>query len=163
MLWALLHPSFVYQKNHEDYSSKINELRSAGGSRFFYNKSLILVDEFFDFTSYLSPRIYFQAGDGTPLSPNSTEPIAGLLFIFFVFGVCRYLKKDNYKMLTLVFIVGILTYIIGQRKFPFLLPLAILYAFIAYDMVLALSKNKKLTIALVLALNVFLSIRMFML
>jgi hypothetical protein len=176
-VWTMFHPQIALQEisripsyvsshivniaKSEDFSGKINDMRAAGGSRFFYNKGLIVMDEFFIFSSYLSPRIYFQAGDGTGLSPRSTEPIAGIMFVFFLFGIFIMLKRRQCKTLAALLIFALLAYATGQPKFPFILPIAVIYTFIGYKAFLEITKKQKTALLFVMIINIFLSIRMF--
>ena len=76
----------------EDRLRPLLELRWEAGkansflSLVFFNKGLVFFDEGFSYLTFLSPRLYFQSGDGTQISPPGVEPIAVLLFPFWLFG-----------------------------------------------------------------------------
>jgi hypothetical protein len=113
-------------------------------SKIFYNKGYILVDNLFSFLSYTSPRMYFQAGDGTRFSPPNVEPLAGILFPFWVIGIIFLIKKNKFKPIVLTLLFSFLAFLIGIRTFAFLLPILIIYTFIASEVL-----NKKYLIFIV--------------
>lgn len=113
-------------------------------SKIFYNKGYILVDNLFSFLSYASPRMYFQAGDGTRFSPLNVEPLAGILFPFWVIGIISLIKKNKFKPIVLTLLFSFLAFLIGIRTFAFLLPILIIYIFIVSDVL-----NKKYLIFIV--------------
>lgn len=100
-------------------------------SKLYYNKGYYLIDRLFDYLTFLSPRFYFQAGDGTNFSPPRVEPIAGILFPFFVFGVLKLVKEKNKKILILTILLSFLAYMTGQKNFIFLFPIMIIYVYIS--------------------------------
>ncbi len=114
-------------------------------SGLIYNKGLVLVDDFFSYLSFFSPRFYFQAGDGTGFSPPSVEPVAGPLFVFWVLGLISFIRKKNFRFFALLFILGLPAFLAGRRNIAFLLPVLLLYIFIAYEGIknFLSSKNKK--------------------
>jgi len=101
-------------------------------SRFFYNKGTVLVDEFFNFITFLSPRVYFQSGDGSQFSPPGVEPIAGVFFLFFMLGLIYILEKRKFKILYFLIIFTLLPYLSGRRNMAFMLPILISYVYITY-------------------------------
>ncbi|HJY98716.1 MAG TPA: hypothetical protein VJ227_03310 [Patescibacteria group bacterium] len=96
-------------------------------SKAYYNKGYIIIDDFFSFTTYLSPRFYFQSGDGTPFTPKGVEPIAIPAFVFWVMGIIAVIKKGNYKYLYLPPIFALLAYLFGHKNLAFLFPVLALY------------------------------------
>jgi hypothetical protein len=100
-------------------------------SRVYYNKILILVDNSFEYLSLLSPRIYFQAGEGTRFSPPRTEPIPALLFFFWIFGLIKLMKERNFKVIMFLFISPLLAFWAGKKNLVFLFPTFIGYLYLA--------------------------------
>lgn len=156
-----------------DELAKVNEARwNAFGpareeitAKIFYNKGLVLVDDFFSALASLSPRLYFQAGDGTQLSPPKVEPVAGPLFFFWVIGLIEFLKRRQFKILSLPFIFALGAYLLGQSNLAFLLPILVVYAFISFKG-LETIKNinwRRFSFFLVFLYGAFLLGRMFLL
>lgn len=100
-------------------------------SKIYYNKGYIIVDNFFSYVSYFMPRSYFQAGDGTRFSPKGVEPIAGILFPFWVIGLISIVKDKNFKPLYLVLGISLFAFLLGQRNLAFLFPVMLVYIYIA--------------------------------
>lgn len=98
-------------------------------SKLAYNRLTIIFDEFFNFLSFFSPRIYFQSGDGSTFSPSDVEPIPALLFPLSFFGVAMLIKKGKIRPFLLFISFGFLAYLTGQRNFSFLWPLLIIFIF----------------------------------
>jgi hypothetical protein len=151
VLWNILHPvNFIkelirapsYFENNihsmisADKLAKIDEERwNALGpqkeeffARLLFNKGTVVVDDFFSMLSNLSPRIYFQSGDGTNLTPSGVEPIAAPLFIFWILGVINLIKNSKFKLIYWVFVIGCLVYIFGQKNMAYLMPISIIYS-----------------------------------
>ena len=97
-----------------------------------YNKGFVLVDNFFSYLSFFSPRYYFQAGDGTNFSPPAVDPIAGLLFLPWVFGVVYFLARNNFKIFWVLTAFGLIAFLAGKRNLAFLSPILLIYLFLAY-------------------------------
>lgn len=100
-------------------------------SKFLYNKATILVSEFMSFLSFFSPRIYFQAGDGSPFSPSNVEPIPILLFPFWAYGIFLCIKNKNYRPIAATVIFALIAFLFGQANLAFLLPVLLLYVYFA--------------------------------
>lgn len=155
-LWITLRPArlFAEWKNAGSYASNnirsvfsqdnlvyIGETRwNAFGfgrefflSRIYYNKVYVLADNLFGYVSFFSPRIYFQAGDGSEFSPPKVEPLALPLFAFWVLGILSLLKKKDLGVLFAVLALGFLAFVIGKRTMAFLTPVLVLYAFICAE------------------------------
>ncbi len=153
-LWLFIHPgkvlsewknipsyfsSNIHSLTSTDKLSKINEERwNAFGSeredllsKVYYNKGTALMDDLFSALSYLSPRIYFQSGEGSSLSPPRIEPIAIPLFLFWILGLVDLLRNKKFKPILLALLFALTTYIFGQRNMAFLFPIAIIYLFIS--------------------------------
>ena len=107
-------------------------------SKIYYNKAYVLADNFFSFLSYSTPRPYFQSGDGTKFSPRGVEPVAGLLFPFWIFGLISLIKEKKLKPILWTLGITFFAFLLGQRNFAFLLPVLIIYVYIASK-----SLNKK--------------------
>lgn len=150
VIWLVLHPKIIinewvkipgyFRTNltsvfSEDKISKVNIIRwnSFGpanedwASKIYYNKGFAAVDGFFSFLSYLSPRLYFQAGDGTGFSPHGVEPVAAPAFVFWVAGIIYLIKKKEFLLIYLSVAFGAVAYIFGQRNFAFLFPVLLTY------------------------------------
>lgn len=100
-------------------------------SQIFYNRGYVLVDRFFDYLTFLSPRFYFQSGDGTKFSPPGVEPLAGLLFPFFILGFVGLIKRKEYLIFSLVIFFSFISFLTGQKTLAFLMPVLILFAYIS--------------------------------
>lgn len=138
----------------EDRLAKIRTVRWANRdqktstqvmSRLFYNKGTILVDEFFSFTSFLSPRFYFQAGDGSNLSPPGVEPIPFILLPLFIWGIVLSLKRHKHIYLLAMFLLAFLAFLFGQRNMAFLWPVLVMAVYFSTQGVEAIKKpeNRK--------------------
>lgn len=155
----------------EDRLKYINEVRwNAFGpakedlpSKLFYNKGFLVIEHFYNFLTFLSPRIYFQAGDNTGFSPQTVEPIAFFLFFFWVMGILFLFRKKNFKTLSLPLIFGFLAYLVGQRTMPFLFPVMILYIYFSFLGVTDFLKDKQKRVFIVIFVlySLFLIGRMF--
>ncbi len=99
--------------------------------RLFYNKATVIIDQFFDYLSIFSPKLYFQQGDNGISSPPGVEPIPVILYPFFIAGIYFLIKEKDIKSFQLLFILGILAFITDQKNFYFLFPVAIFYLSIA--------------------------------
>jgi len=119
--------------------------------RFFYNKSTSLMDEFFSAVSFLSPRIYFQAGDGNKLSPNVVEPTLIILFPLWIFGLISLVEARRFKPILLWLGFGVFAFLLGQKNFYFTLPIVFLNIFfITYFINKLKAKTKYLILSVVL-------------
>jgi hypothetical protein len=118
---------FIGEMRWNAFGEKQNELISG----VYYNKGLILVDNFFEHLSLLSPRIYFQAGDGSRFTPTGVEPIPIFFFFLWVFGLIRLIKEKEFKSLIFLFISPALAFLTGRRNFVFLFPALIFYVYVA--------------------------------
>ncbi|MEJ2347967.1 MAG: hypothetical protein P8Y17_02075 [Patescibacteria group bacterium] len=119
--------SFIQEMRWSAFGKEKDELIS----RVYYNKALILVENSFEYLSLLSPRIYFQAGDGTEFSPPRVEPIPAILFFFWIFGLVRLIKQRKFKILLFLFVSPILAFLAGRRNLVFLFPTFIFYLYVA--------------------------------
>ena len=188
LVWILIHPAAIikewarlpsYFKNNihsligSDTLAKVNEERwnSFGTnkenllSKVYYNKGTVLVDDFFTMLTYLSPRIYFQAGDGTNFSPPGVEPIAIPIFVFWVLGFIALLKENKFKLILAVLFFGVFTYFVGQKTLAFLFPVVLIYLAISVIGIESIkSKKTKKTIYILLSLyGIYLLGRIFIL
>jgi hypothetical protein len=102
-------------------------------SQLYYNKGYYLIDNIFGYFSFISPRIYFQAGDGTGFSPKGVEPIAIPLFLFFILGILALVKKKDFKLLLFALIFGFVAFLVGRKNLAFLFPVLITYILIAFE------------------------------
>lgn len=127
-------------------------------SRAYFNKATVLINNSFEYLSLASPRIYFQAGDGTSFSPPKAEPIPAILFIFWVFGLIELIKKKEKRPLYLFLLFSFFAFLAGVRNFAFLFPILILYIYISsigMEFLLGKSKKKNLAITLLMVYGVF--------
>jgi len=99
-------------------------------SKILYNRFDILIDEFFGFLAIFSPRIYFQAGDGSQFSPAIVEPIPFLLFPLFIFGIIKTVSVRPKVKWGYIF-VAMTIYLSGVKNFSFLFPIFIYYLYLA--------------------------------
>jgi len=164
--WALFQPGKVFsewQKSPLYFQAKISSLFSEERllrlgslrwanideatseifiSRFFYNKLTVFVDEFFSFTSFLSPRFYFQAGDGSGFSPPGIEPIPIFLFPLWVYGLLKLVKGRRFRAIYLLLLFGFGAFLFGQRTLAYLWPVLLVNIYIAKEGLVAVSKSR---------------------
>lgn len=137
-------PSYINSKIQGifggEYLQNVNELRwNAFGpereetiSILYYNKGLVLVNEFSNFLTYISPRFYFLSGSAEGFSPPGVEPIAIPIFVFWFLGLVYFLKEKNFRPVLYSLIFAFLAFLTGQRTMAFLFPIAFIYLFIAW-------------------------------
>jgi hypothetical protein len=157
----------------DDKVSKVDEARwNAFGpkkeelpAKLFYNKGTVLLDDAFSLLTNLGPRIYFQSGDGTRLSPPKVEPIAIPLFAFWVLGIIDLIKNKKFRLFIWSFLIAIAVYIFGQRNMAYLFPLSIIYSWIAVCGIESLksTKFKKTVYILISIYGLYLLGRIFLL
>ena len=117
--------------------------------RLFYNKLIVILDQFFDWTTFLLPRFYFQSGDGTQFSPPGIEPIPSLFFVFWVGGLADLIKKKDLKSIFIIFLSSLPGFVLGQKTMAFLFPVLLVYLYIANKGIgWAIKREKKLTLSL---------------
>jgi hypothetical protein len=105
------------------------ELRGAEGPRIYYNKALILINEFFRFISFLSPKYYFRYG------------ILILLFPLWLLGIITLIKKKKVKIFVLLFILCFVSYLLDQRSLNYLFPIGLSYLYIACEGIYSLFRR----------------------
>lgn len=148
-------PKYFETKINSMFSTErmtnLNTLKEIGGERslvnivmpeIFYNRISILVDEFFSYTSFITPRFYFQAGDGGKLSPPNTEPIAAILFPMWLFGIVVLIKKKKFLIIYLLFGFALLAFMFGQRDMAFLWPVLIINLYISQAGIFSINNIK---------------------
>jgi hypothetical protein len=158
-------PGYITEKRQNIFSEQhikyVEDLRWANASytrsnfksRFYYNKGTVLADEFFNYLTFLSPRLYFQSGDGGIFSPPGVEPIAGIYFLFFVFGISNLVKNKKYKIFYYIFIFSFLAYLTGRRNLAYLLPVTVLYLYVTYSGIINNKyKNRLLTVYVLISI-----------
>lgn len=94
-------------------------------SKILYNRFTILIDELFDYLSFLSPRIYFQAGDGSAFSPPEVEPIPVILFPFYIIGITEVIR-EKWKIMIIYLSFAGMAYFAGNKTLSYLLPVLIM-------------------------------------
>lgn len=161
---SLISPDKVMKVDIERWNA-FGPAREDFFSKAYYNKGLILIDDFFSLTTYLSPRLYFQSGDGTGFSPSGVEPLATPLFVFWVLGILHLVKKGKYKLFVSVFLFAAFAYLAGHRNFAFLFPVAAVYAYISVSGIESLGKKlpKKAAYTCLVVYGFYLLARMFFL
>ncbi len=140
----------IKSKSQSQYLIYIDELRWAGRgfhrndllSRILYNKSLFILNEFFDFVQYTQPKLYFLAGDGSVFSPRRLEPISSLLFPFWILGILKILQNRRALFIILYSLFMALGYASGQKNLALLFPILILNVYIS---TLGLKNFKRIT------------------
>lgn len=100
-------------------------------SKVFYNKITLIIPEIFSFLSFLSPRIFFQAGDGSNYSPPGVEPMPILLFPFFIYGIYLLVKSNKFKTFKFLGLFGFIGYLTDIRSVAYLFPVALVYLYIS--------------------------------
>lgn len=129
----------VKSKSQSQYLIYIDELRWGGRSlhrndllsRVLYNKTLFILNEFFDFIQYAQPKLYFLAGDGSVFSPRRLEPISSLLFPFWILGILKILKNPRTLFIILYSFFMFIGYASGQKNLALLFPILILNVYIS--------------------------------
>lgn len=129
----------IKSKSQSQYLIYIDELRWGGRSfhrndllsRILYNKSLFVIQEFFDFVQYAQPKLYFLAGDGSVFSPRRLEPISSLLFPFWILGILKILNNRRASFMILYSLFMFIAYASGQKNLALLLPILILNVYIS--------------------------------
>jgi hypothetical protein len=128
-------------------------------SKAAYNRHLVLIDEFFGFASLLSPRLYFQSGDGTVFSPSSVEPVASVLFPFWIWGVFESVGRGR-RILILVLLMALFAYLGGSRSMAFLWPVMVGYVYLASKGLRRVAaRYGGVVLALVLVYSLYLDVR----
>ncbi len=109
--------------------------------RTFYNKLTLLVGEFFEYTSYLSPHLYFFTLDELPFSPQGVEAIPVVLFPFWALGSLLLIGRREFKPILALALFGFLAFLFGKKISVFLFPALVANIYIAADGVLSLLKS----------------------
>src|SRR3989338_8270757 len=94
--------------NTPGFALKINELRSEGGSRLFYNKISVGKREFLkSYVKYFSPPFLFLSGDDNPrFGFDDMGPISVLEYVFLFIGLYYlFRKKERYRYLLLILLL----------------------------------------------------------
>jgi hypothetical protein len=125
-------------------------------SRFFYNKLTVVVDDIFNYLTFISPRFYFQSGGGSNFSPQGVEPIAAAYYVFFVLGIVFLLKNKRYKIFYFILTFSFLAYLSGKRNLAFLLPVLISYIYVSYVGISISPTRKGFLYGLYILLSLFL-------
>lgn len=122
-----------YSKNIflTDFALKIANMQYFNGGRIFFNKINVLFNEIFLSASFLNPRYYFYSGDGSVLSPGVVEPLAFVLFPFFIIGFINLLNNKKFNLLLFTVIFAFINYFISPQNILFLTPIAIIYFYIS--------------------------------
>src|SRR3989344_3596621 len=83
--------------NTPGFALKINELRSEGGSRLFYNKISVGKREFLkSYVKYFSPQFLFLSGDENPrFGFDDMGPISVLEYVFLFIGLYYLFRKKE--------------------------------------------------------------------
>jgi hypothetical protein len=105
------------------------ELRGSEGPRIYYNKVLILVNEFIRFISFLSPKYYFRYG------------ILVLLFPLWLLGIIALIKKRKVKTFILLLFFCFISFLIDQRELGYLFPIGIIYLYIVCEGIYSLFRR----------------------
>lgn len=130
-----VHSFFSEDKLRDVYDARWNAFspdREDLLSKVYYNKGFVVISQVYSLSTYFNPRIYFQAGDNTNLTPQIVEPIAFIGFFFWILGIVYLLKKKYFKIFGIIFALGIFAFLFGQRTMAFLFPIMILYSYISY-------------------------------
>lgn len=109
--------SIIFEGNNLRY---LTELRGSQFSRFFYNKPTIIIYELGRFLSFYSPLLYFS------------ESFLIIFFPFWLIGIIEILERKNWKVFIILFLAGIPVYLTDKRDFISILPIGIVYAYIAF-------------------------------
>lgn len=109
--------------------------RSEFFARLSYNKLTVLVDEFFSFLTFFSPRLYFQAGDG--------GAIPALLFPFWIFGILSFIQQKRWISFLVLALFGALAFLINQQSLGFLFPVILVYLYFVNEGINVLLPHKR--------------------
>lgn len=126
--------------------------------KIFYNKGMIIINEVFDYLAYLSPRYYFQAGDGSRLSSSRVEPIPLILFIFWLYGLYNLINNRKIKYLIFWLFSAVPSWVTGQRNNAFLLLTLISNSFISTFGLRSFLERIEICLRPILALIIFYSL-----
>jgi len=130
-------------------------------SKIFYNKFLTIPDEAIDYLTFLLPKFYFQAGDGSQLSPPGVEPIAAILFPFFIIGTVGLIKEKKLKVFFVILASSFVAYVSGRKTISFLFPVLLGYLYLASVGILRIrnTKLKKVVIIFVVIYSLYMLAR----
>jgi len=131
-------PRNVTSKLASPYFTYIDELRWGGRSlhrnsplsRVLYNQSWGVLNETFDFIQFVTPKLYFAAGDGSVFSPARIEPIPSILFPLWVVGLIYVVKNCRYKVFGLLLVAVLPAYLAGSKNLALLAPVLVVHAYI---------------------------------
>ncbi|HBC73115.1 MAG: hypothetical protein UX91_C0007G0029 [Candidatus Amesbacteria bacterium GW2011_GWB1_47_19] len=166
--WMVIHPMWVvdewtktpeYFRGHireltsPERLGRVNEMRGMGGegARWWFNKGWVGADEVFSLLTLLSPRIYFQAGDGSRISPPGVEPAPGILAIFWAAGIVVSLKKNSWRPFAVAVAGAVAAWTVGGVRMAFLLPVSAAYLFMVNEGAMAVLGQKQKWLWLIMA------------
>ena len=121
------------------------------GARWWFNKGWVGADEVFSLLTLLSPRIYFQAGDGSRISPPGVEPAPGILAIFWAAGIVVSLKKNSWRPFAVAVAGAVAAWTVGGVRMAFLLPVSAAYLFMVNEGAMAVLGQKQKWLWLIMA------------
>lgn len=107
----------------------INELRGDYGSRIFYNKGLILINEFFKFLSFFSPKLYSGSG------------VLIILFPIWIIAVLKVIKERRLSILVLLGFWGTIAFLVDQRSLSYLFPIGLVYLYLVCEVIYSLLRR----------------------
>lgn len=87
-------------------------------SRIFFNKITLLLNNFSDFLSYISPKYYFA--DRTVFF--KVEAIPFFLFPLWIFGILNLMKHKRINLILFLILFCFLAFILDQKNLFFLFP-----------------------------------------
>ena len=105
------------------------DLRTGGISRLFYNKILILINEFFRMLSFFSPKHYL------------VHDALVLLFPFWVLAIIKIVREKKLKYTLTLSALGFFAFLVDQRNIVFLFPMAIVYIYLICEEIYSLLRR----------------------
>jgi hypothetical protein len=109
------------------------------------------------FSGYVNPRLYFQSGDGTELSPKGVEPVSSILFLLWLMGLYYFLSKKQFKHIFISLGFALIAFVIGKRSMAFLFPVLLSYVYfswVGYEY-LVQKKHKRLVLKTIFMYGLF--------
>lgn len=131
-------PQNVTSKLASSYFTYIAELRWGGRSlhrndplsRVLYNRTWGALNETFDFIQFVTPKLYFAAGDGSVFSPARIEPVPSILFPLWIIGLIYLIRSRRYKVFALLILAALPAYLAGAKNLALLAPVLVIHTYI---------------------------------
>lgn len=142
----------VYELRHVESDSGIRFYLS----KLIYNRVTLAGYEALSWVTFASPRIFFQAGDGSEMSPPGVGPVISVLFPISLVGMALSFKKEK-RVFVLFLVVLLLASLSGRKTMAMLFPLMICYIYFAASAIGKIEKRsmRKVIVGGVVAVGLF--------